>query len=109
MKLSQQLSALGMLIIVSLLTSARTAYPQQLAPNPNPAGNSIVIDSDSVNNEFFETYGTIEIQNGFSLSNTDFFNNNNVLNNNGFLNNGGTLRRNASDSFAERKSPLCSK
>ena len=80
---------LVVLAAVCLLIVPSQLYGQQISPNPNPAGNTITVDTSGAYNEsdFFLNNGTIDITNDGELDNYETLTNNNVLTNDGLLNN----------------------
>jgi hypothetical protein len=81
-----RLSSLFLLAAVLLLVPLNV-YGQQILPNPNPAGNSITIDTGGWYNALnpYDNGGTINVNNNTQL--TNYY----LLNNYGTLTNGGTL------------------
>jgi hypothetical protein len=63
----------------------------QIAPNPNPLGNTIAVSGTDSNTETFDNNGAIEIIENGILSNSGILNNYYALNNNGTLKNSGFL------------------
>ena len=74
--------------MIALLNVPAFTQADQIAPNPNPAGNTISINtSDATNNEDFKNHGTLQIGNLGTLTNLDY----GAVTNYGTLNNSGTL------------------
>ncbi len=87
-----------LLTSIALASSPIFAQAYQIAPNPNPVGNTIeIIDEDAENLVHFISFGSILIDGSNSSANA-ILNNHGILTNNGFLgfnegnlNNYGTL------------------
>jgi|GEM_PF-1700486 len=79
-------------LISALLIMGAQAHAAQIAPNPNPAGNTITVSGSDSNGTAFNNNGTINVTNTGTLTN----NSSRTLNNNagGAINNSGTLINN---------------
>lgn len=81
-------------VAVYLLFLPSFTWAQQIAPNPNPLGSTMIVDtSDAVNNVDFFNHGVIDVLYDGTLTNFG------SLNNRGTLGNGGTLKFKPDSSF----------
>ena len=79
------------LAVVCLLIVPPVALAQQISPNPNPAGNTITVNSLGwFNNQDFLNQGVVDILTNGALENNNILNST-FLKNKGTLNNDGTL------------------
>jgi len=79
--------ALVCALLLALLALPLAAHADQIAPNPNPSGDTITVSGSDENDENFTNNGSLEITGSGALANTDRLTSNGTL----AIASGGTL------------------